>query len=114
MTPRLLLEPAAENEFLEAAGWYAERSPSLGAAFRTSVATTLTTIEEAPHRFPIALRDIRKARVPRFPYVVYYVPLAAAAYYRRSSNKQQAVDELLHIRDFHDVLLRSGYQGGSH
>ena len=77
MTPRLLLEPAAENEFLEAAGWYAERSPSLGAAFRTSVATTLTTIEEAPHRFPIALRDIRKARVPRFPYVVYYVPLAA-------------------------------------
>ncbi len=39
MTPRLLLEPAAESEFLEAA------------------------------------RDIRKARVPRFPYVVYYVPL---------------------------------------
>ena len=38
----------------------------------------------------------------------------AAAYYRRSSNKQQAVDELLHIRDFHDVLLRSGYQGGGH
>ncbi len=38
----------------------------------------------------------------------------AAAYYSRSSNKQQAVDELLHIRDFHDVLLRSGYQGGSH
>ena len=75
MTPRLLLEPAAESEFLEAAGWYAERSPSLGAAFRTSVATTLTTIEEAPHRFPIALRDIQKARVPRFPYVVYYVPL---------------------------------------
>jgi len=77
MTPRLLLEPAAESEFLEAAAWYAERSPSLGTAFRTSVATTLTTIEEAPHRFPIALRDIRKARVPRFPYVVYYVPLAA-------------------------------------
>src|SRR5437763_13034020 len=75
MTPRLLLEPAAENEFLEAAGWYAEHSPSLGASFRTSVATTLTTIEEAPHRFPIALRDIRKARVPRFPYGVYYVPL---------------------------------------
>ena len=77
MTPRLLLEPAAESEFLEAAAWYAERSPSLGTAFRTSVATTLTTIEEAPHRFPIALRDIRKARVPRFPYVVCYVPLAA-------------------------------------
>ena len=76
MTPRLLLEPAAENEFLEAAGWYAERSPSLGAAFRTSVATTLTTIEEAPHRFPIALRDIRKARVPRFPLTEVIVVIA--------------------------------------
>jgi hypothetical protein len=38
----------------------------------------------------------------------------AAAYYRRSSNKPQAVDELLHIRDFHDVLARSGYEGGRH
>jgi plasmid stabilization system protein ParE len=75
MTPRLLLEPAAESEFLEAVAWYAERNPNLGTAFRTSVAITLATMEEAPHRFPVAVRDIRKARVPRFPYVVYYVPL---------------------------------------
>jgi plasmid stabilization system protein ParE len=75
MTPRLLLEPAAESEFLEAAAWYAERSPRLEAVFRRSVAATFGTIEEAPQRFPIALRDIRKARVARFPYVVYYVPL---------------------------------------
>jgi len=32
-------------------------------------------VEEAPERFPIALGDIRKARVRRFPYVVYYVVL---------------------------------------
>ena len=75
MTPRLLLEPEAAAEFLEAARWYAERSPAIGAVFQASVAATLEAVEGAPQRFPIALRDIRKARVARFPYVVYYVAL---------------------------------------
>jgi len=34
MTPRLLLEPEAEAEFLEAGRWYTERNPALAAAFR--------------------------------------------------------------------------------
>ena len=38
MTPRLLLEPEAESEFWEAVGWYADRNPSIGKAFRSSVA----------------------------------------------------------------------------
>jgi plasmid stabilization system protein ParE len=76
MMPRLLLEPEAEAEFLEAARWYEDRRPGLGTEFRASVATTLDVIEGTPERFPVALRDIRKARVPRFPYVVYYVSLS--------------------------------------
>lgn len=71
----LKLEPEAEAEFLDAAAWYAARSPGLGSAFRDAVAVVLEAIEEAPQRFPVALRDIRKARVRRFPYVVYYVVL---------------------------------------
>ena len=80
MTPRLelKLEPEAEAEFLEAAEWYTARSPRLGTAFRDAVSVVLETIEEAPQRFPVALRDIRKARVRRFPYVVYYVVLPEA------------------------------------
>jgi hypothetical protein len=42
------------------------------------VHVALERIEEAPQRFPVALRDIRKARVRRFPYVVYYVILPDA------------------------------------
>ena len=75
MTRRLVLEPAAEAEFLEAASWYGARSLALGVAYRQAVAELLETIEDSPQRFPIALRDIRKARVRRFPYVVYYVIL---------------------------------------
>ena len=75
MTSRveLKLEPEAEAEFFEAAEWYTARSRELGTAFRNAVSAVLEVIEDAPQRFPVALRDIRKARVRRFPYVVYYV-----------------------------------------
>ena len=76
MTPRLLLEPEAEAEFLEAGRWYAERNPAIAAVFRASVERALEAVEHAPQQFPIALRDIRKALVRRFPYVVYYVDLS--------------------------------------
>src|SRR5205807_8586449 len=76
MTPRLLLEPEAEAEFLEAGRWDTERNPALDAAFRVSVERTLEAVERSPEQFPIALRDIRKALVRRFPYVVYYVVLS--------------------------------------
>ena len=75
MTPRLLFEAEAEAEFLEAVQWYAGRNPGIAAAFRTSVESTLEAIENAPDQFPIVLRDIRKALVRRFPYVIYYVRL---------------------------------------
>jgi|SRR5919198_1242273 plasmid stabilization system protein ParE len=75
MTPRLLLEPEAEAEFLDGERWYAERSPRIAEAFRSSVARTLEVVESAPHSFPIAVLDIHKALVRRFPYVVYYVSL---------------------------------------
>jgi len=75
VTPRLLLEPEAETEFLEAQRWYAERGSGIAEAFRAAVARTLEAVESAPHSFPIAVRDIQKARVRRFPYVVYYVRL---------------------------------------
>lgn len=75
MTPRLLLEEEAEAEYREALSWYAARSAAVVEAFRRQVGAVLGTIEQTPHRFPIALRDIRKARVHRFPYVIYYVVL---------------------------------------
>lgn len=55
--------------------WYAARSTQVAEAFRASVRAVLEAVESSPARFPIALADIRKARVPHFPYVVYYVPL---------------------------------------
>jgi len=75
VTPRLLLEPEAEAEFVEAQRWYAERSPLIAEAFRSAVPRTLEAVESSPQSFPVAILDIRKALVRRFPYVVYYVGL---------------------------------------
>src|SRR2546428_13045727 len=96
MTPRLLLEPEAEAEFLEAGRWYAERNPAFAAAFRVSVERTLEAVEREPQRFPIALLDNRKALGRRFPYVVYFVVLSALIsaipiiHWRRDSRLLQA------------------------
>jgi plasmid stabilization system protein ParE len=75
MTPRVLLEAEAEAEYLEAVNWYAARSNRVAEAFRASVRTVLEAVESNAARFPTALADIRKAKVPHFPYVVYFVPL---------------------------------------
>ena len=75
MTPRVVIESEAEAEYLEAVDWYAARSIQVAEAFRASLRTVLEAVESNPARFPIALADIRKARVPHFPYVVYFVPL---------------------------------------
>src|SRR2546430_17605888 len=76
MTPRSLVEPRAERGFPEAGRWYTARNPAIAAAFRVSVERTLGAVERSPEQLPIALRDIRKALVRRFPYVVYYVVLS--------------------------------------
>ena len=72
--PRLYLRKAARADITEAFRWYEVRSPGLGFEFLRAVRVALAGIERAPEQHPIALDDIRKALLPRFPYVVYFVP----------------------------------------
>lgn len=78
MTPRLFLRPAARADIAEARGWYDQRSTGLGLEFLRAVRVALAAIERAPGRFPVALDDIRRAQLGRFPYLVYYVVLPEA------------------------------------
>ena len=75
MTPRLLVRAAARREIAEGYRWYEERSAGLGAEFLRAVRATLAQIEREPELYPVALDDIRKAPLHRFPYVAYYVVL---------------------------------------
>jgi plasmid stabilization system protein ParE len=78
VTPRLFLRLAARADIAEARQWYEERSTGLGLEFLRAVRVALAAIERSPTRFPLALDDIRRAQLGRFPYLVYYVVLPEA------------------------------------
>jgi len=73
MTPRLFIRRAARHDLAEAFDWYEARSTGLGHEFLRAVRLVFATIARAPEQYPIALDDIRKAPLRRFPYIVYYV-----------------------------------------
>ena len=74
MTWALHLHPEAEDEFDEAAHWYASRQDGLGTAFVLAVAEAFAAIAELPLRYPLVRqgRPWRRFILRRFPYVVFY------------------------------------------
>jgi toxin ParE1/3/4 len=57
---------------LEAGEWYAARSPALAARFVAEIDAVLGRVVQSPFRFPIVLRDIRRTRLQRFPYALFF------------------------------------------
>ena len=96
MTPRLFVRKASRADIAEAFRWYEERSVGLGHEFLRAVRVAFRAIEQAPLQFPIALDDIRKVRLRRFPYMIYFVVLPqhisviAVIHGRRHSRRWQS------------------------
>ena len=94
--PRLFIRQAARVELAEAFRWYEERSTGLGHEFLRAARVALAAIQRDPAQFPVAVDDIRKLRLRRFPYVMYYVILTrhvsviAVAHGRRHPRRWQA------------------------
>ena len=70
---RLYVRAAARGDLERAFDWYERERIGLGHEFLRAVGVTLAMVDRAPEQFPLALDDIRKALVRRFPYVVYFV-----------------------------------------
>ena len=93
MRYRLHLRAEAAADIAEATEWYDRQQSGLGAEFMRSVRSQLAAIEEVPKRYPVILSDIRRARLRRFPYGVYYVidgeiVVAFACMHARQSPRQ--------------------------
>ena len=73
MTPRFILRPRAERDIQSVFDWYESQQPALGDEFKVSLRERLETIREFPESAPILYRDIRRAVVSRFPYLIFYV-----------------------------------------
>jgi plasmid stabilization system protein ParE len=75
MRPRIL--PEAEADLLEAALWYEDQRQDLGGEFLDQALSTFAAIGKNPLRFPLYEasdnpRQLRRALLNRFPYVVLY------------------------------------------
>ena len=73
MSQPLRLRPEAQADIREARDWYEERRPGLGREFLATVRETLAAVERSPLLHPRLRGEIRRARLPRFPYSFLFI-----------------------------------------
>lgn len=69
---RVSFRRIAAAELREAVAWYNVRQMGLGWALRDAVDEVVQGIVRHPDRWPICQKEIRRAVVRRFPYLIYY------------------------------------------
>jgi toxin ParE1/3/4 len=68
----LSFHPAADEELLEATGWYLERSAVAAAGFVREIERALSRIAETPERYPLTRFGRRRFVLLNYPYDVVY------------------------------------------
>ena len=69
---RLSIDPRARQEFLDAALYYNEASPSVSERFITAIESALDEITMFPNRYPIERGKFRFRQLLKFPYSIKY------------------------------------------
>ena len=64
--------PAARLDMIDAQDWYEHQAPGLGARFRAELGVQLDRVVRSPLHFPEVLADVRRARLQRFPYGLFF------------------------------------------
>ena len=80
MTRTLFFMPAARLEVIAAQDWYENEAQGLGARFLGEVDYQSGRIAANPLQFPVMLADVRRARLRRFPYGLFFRPQDDAIY----------------------------------
>ena len=71
--PALLIRPAAETDMLLATEWYETRAAGLGTDFLRAADVCFSLIQRMPEAFALVAPEVRRARLRRFPFSVYYL-----------------------------------------
>jgi plasmid stabilization system protein ParE len=72
MSLPIVFRPDARAEFDDAADWYEQRRPGLGATFTEAVDDVLDLVAAQPRMHATVYKDVRKTVVPVFPYIMLY------------------------------------------
>jgi toxin ParE1/3/4 len=73
MKRRLVLRRTAEREFDESIAWYQREREGLGLEFQATIEDYFQRIAENPEWFPKVRREVRRAVVRRFPFVIHFL-----------------------------------------
>jgi toxin ParE1/3/4 len=77
---RLVLTATARHEIAQANNWYKQERQELAVAFRAELDRQLSRIRQRPTQFPIADGDVRRAKLRRFPYNIFFRIIHDAIY----------------------------------
>ena len=69
---RIVFRPAARTDVLYVYRWYERQRAGLGIQSREQLDAALERIRGRPQAFPVAYRGLRRARLHRFPYLVFF------------------------------------------
>jgi plasmid stabilization system protein ParE len=72
VTWRLVVRPQARTELLDVRRWYEDQRAGLGAEFAREADRALSLLGQTPEAFQRVHRDIRRIRLHRFPYAIYF------------------------------------------
>ena len=72
MNASIAFRPEAEADVLETYAWYESQQSGLGETFVDFVDEALNRIKAMPRMYPVAIRNIRRAKIGKFPYLVFY------------------------------------------
>lgn len=93
MSYEVQVRRAAELDIAEAQVWYETQQSGLGAEFRSEISRVIDRLANTPLIYQIVYRDVRRAIVLRFPYLVWYrvtgevVTIFACSHAKRNPEK---------------------------
>ena len=89
---RVRLKSPADLDYLQALKWYEERRPGLGQEFEAELLAVFERIKQNPELFQKETDVVRKARMPRFKYRIYFTvegdEIGVVAIYHPSRNPE--------------------------
>lgn len=72
MPLRVAFRPEAQADILHARRWYGEQEAGLGEEFAAAVEAVVERIQAMPKMYVAVLRNVRRAKLRKFPYLLYY------------------------------------------
>ena len=72
MAADLIVAPEAEQDLVEAYGWYEDQRVGLGEEFLSCIDACIETVRRFPETYALIHESYRRALPRRFPYAVFY------------------------------------------